>query len=120
MPRNLRALLNRGHLTFEELWALPRTQAYEIESSDDPRKILYILVFLEMVKADGENGKYGGKTIQAGNRLASHSIKLTQTDPLSGHIYSYGRTAEAFRMLLFTDLGSVPVEQRHSVMQIAE
>jgi hypothetical protein len=116
MPRNLRALLNRGHLTFEELWALPRTQAYEIESSDDPRKILYILVFLEMVKADGENGKYGGKTIQAGNRLASHSIKLTQTDPLSGHIYS----AEAFRMLLFTDLGSVPVEQRHSVMQIAE
>jgi hypothetical protein len=112
--------LNRGHLTYEELWALPRTQAYEIESSDDLRKMLYILVFPEMAKVDGENGKYGGKTIQAGNCLTSHSNNLTRTDPPSGHMYSYGRTAEAFRMLLFTDLGSVPVQQRHSVIQIAE
>jgi hypothetical protein len=120
MPTAMKKALNDGGCSFDALWSLPRDGTHDVRHKPDERPLLYLLIFKNLKRSyEHTNGKYGGKTVNAGNRLTQHRNYLK--DPTaSGHMYNRARGAEDMRMLAISDLISVPEVQRADVMQVAE
>jgi hypothetical protein len=118
MPRALLQVVENGQFTFDQLWDLGIDPQCKVISTD-LRCVIYIILYKAMRKANGQDGHYIGKSIRIGPRQEDHARKLADENA-PGHMYSYGRTAQDKRMLIITDLSSVPLNERDGVLHIAE
>jgi hypothetical protein len=114
-------VIEGGSFTFEQLWNIPRTAENWLIKNIDDRALIYLILFKDIDGIAGNNGVgfYVGKTVNAGLRKQCHENRL-MTGKEPGHMYSIGRRAQEYRILLLSDLTSVSLQYRDKVLRLAE
>jgi hypothetical protein len=117
----VRKVIDGGNFALDQLWSITKDPRNWLLSNTDNRVVIYLFLFKDIDGVEGNDGVglYGGKTINAGQRRACHEVcLLNPTEP--GHICSFGPKTKACRMLIISDLSTLPLQKRDRILCIAE